>query len=53
MKKKNISKAERNFFALLSFFSPRINTELLFFKKFGRLPDLKNPVTLNEKLMKL
>ena len=53
MKKKRISKAERNFFALLSFFSPRINTELLFFKKFGRLPDLKNPVTLNEKLLKL
>ena len=53
MKKKKISKAERNFFALLSFFSPRINTELLFFKKFGRLPDLKNPVTLNEKLLKL
>lgn len=53
MKKKKIRKTERTFFAILSFFSPRLNTKVLFFKKFGRLPDLKNPVTLNEKLLKL
>ena len=41
------------FYILLSYLSPGLNTRLLFLKKFGRLPDLKNPATLNEKLLKL
>ena len=53
MKKKKISKASRMFYILLSYLSPGLNTRLLFLKKFGRLPDLKNPATLNEKLLKL
>ena len=32
--------------------SPRWNTKLLFLRKFGRLPELKHPQTLNEKLLK-
>ena len=38
---------------MLSYLSPRLNTKLLFFRKFGRFPNLKNPATLNEKLLKL
>ena len=53
MKKKRISKTSRAFYIALSYLSPRLNTELLFLKKFGRLPNLKNPSTLNEKLLKL
>lgn len=53
MKKKKIKTAERAFYAALSYLSPKLNTELLFLKKFGRFPDLKNPATLNEKLLKL
>ncbi len=53
MKKKKIKTAERAFYASLSYLSPKLNTELLFLKKFGRLPDLKTPRTLNEKLLKL
>ena len=53
MKKKRISRASRAFYIGLSYLSPRLNTELLFLKKFGRLPNLKNPLTLNEKLLKL
>lgn len=41
------------FYIMLSYLSPRLNTELLFLKKFGRRPNLKNPATLNEKLLKL
>lgn len=53
MKKKRISKTRRAFYTVLSYVSPRLNTELLFLRKFGRLPNLKNPQTLNEKLLKL
>ena len=53
MKKKKISKASRAFYIALSYLSPRWNTKLLFLKKFGRFPDLKNPKTLNEKILKL
>lgn len=53
MKKKRISALSRGFYAALSYISPRLNTKLLYLKKFGRLPDLKAPKTLNEKLLKL
>ena len=53
MKKKRISKTSKAFYIALSYVSPRLNTQLLFLKKFGRLPNLKNPQTLNEKLLKL
>lgn len=53
MKKKRISKTARMFYVMLSYLSPRLNTKLLFLKKFGRLPELDNPVTLNERLLKL
>lgn len=53
MKKKKIRKFSRAFYAAISYISPRLNTKLLFYKKFGRFPDLKNPKTLNEKLLKL
>lgn len=53
MKKKRIGKASRTCYVILSYLSPRLNTILLFLKKFGRFPELKNPVTLNEKLLKL
>ena len=52
MKKKKIRRADRAFFAALSYVSPRWNTKLLFLRKFGRLPELKHPQTLNEKLLK-
>ena len=50
MKKKKISKASKAFYIALSYLSPRLNTKLLFLKKFGRFPDLKDPKTLNEKI---
>lgn len=53
MQKKKANRLERYFFVLLSFLSPRLNTILQFYKKFGRTPDLKTPLTLNEKLLKL
>lgn len=53
MKKKKISKVSRAFYVVTSYFSPRLNTELLFYKKFGRRLDLKAPKTLNEKILKL
>lgn len=53
MKKKKISRVSRAFYIALSYISPKLNTRLLFLKKFGRLPDLKNPKTLNEKILKL
>jgi hypothetical protein len=53
VKKKRIGKASRTCYVILSYLSPRLNTILLFLKKFGRFPELKNPVTLNEKLLKL
>lgn len=53
MEKKKTRRSSRAFFALVSYISPRLNTKLLFLKKFGRLPNLKNPQTLNEKLLKL
>lgn len=53
MKKKKIRKVSRAFFTGVSYVSPRLNTKLLFYRKFGRWPDLKNPKTLNEKLLKL
>lgn len=49
MKKKKIRRATRAFYAALSYVSPRWNTKLLFLRKFGRLPDLKHPQTLNGK----
>ena len=52
MKKKKTRRATRAFYAGLSYLSPRWNTKLLFLRKFGRLPDLKHPQTLNEKLLK-
>lgn len=42
----------RRIYSLISYISPKLNTRLLFLKKFGRLPNLKNPKTLNEKLLK-
>lgn len=53
MKKKKISKVSKRFYVILSYLSPRLNTKLLFLKKFGRWPDLTNPKTLNEKILKL
>ncbi len=53
MKKKKIRRSTRNFYAALSYLSPRLNTRLLFYRKFGRFPDLDHPATLNEKLLKL
>ena len=53
MKKKRIRRGSRAFYALISYISPRLNTRLLFLKKFGRLPELREPKTLNEKLLKL
>lgn len=53
MKKKKISKFSRAFYASISYISPKLNTKLLFLRKFGRMPDLKEPKTLNEKLLKL
>ena len=35
MKKKKISKASKAFYIALSYLSPRLNTKLLFLKKFG------------------
>ena len=52
MKKKKTRRASRAFYAGLSYLSPRWNTKLLYLRKFGRLPDLKHPQTLNEKLLK-
>lgn len=53
MKKKKTGGLARVFFTGLSYVSPRLNTCLLFYRKFGRFPDLDNPQTLNEKLLKL
>ena len=53
MKKKRIRRGSRAFYTLVSYISPRLNTKLLFLKKFGRLPELREPKTLNEKLLKL
>ena len=53
MEKKRINKNTRAFFAAMSYISPRLNTALLFKRKFGRWPQLKEPKTLNEKLLKL
>lgn len=53
MKKKRIRRTAKAFYVALSYVSPRLNTQLLFLKKFGRLPNLKAPQTLNEKLLKL
>ena len=43
---------KRRLFSLLSYISPSLNTKILYLRKFGRLPDLKTPKTLNEKLLK-
>ena len=53
MKKKKIHSGTRAFYTALSYLSPALNTRLLFLRKFGRLPELQNPKTLNEKLLKL
>lgn len=53
MKKKKTRGLRRSFYAALSYLSPRLNTRLLFKRKFGRWPDLEEPKTLNEKLLKL
>ena len=45
--------ARRAFYAALSYISPELNTKLLFKRKFGRAPELREPRTLNEKLLKL
>lgn len=52
MKKKKVRRLSRACFAALSYLSPKLNTQLLFYKKFGRFPDLRAPATLNEKLLK-
>lgn len=43
----------RRYFAAISYISPELNTKLLFKRKFGREIDLKDPKTLNEKLLKM
>lgn len=48
-----IKRIRRRFYALASYISPRLNTRLLFRRKFGRSAELDNPKTLNEKLLKL
>lgn len=53
MQKKKTNTLTRDFYAALSYISPRLNTKALYLRKFGRLPDLKEPKTLNEKLLKL
>lgn len=53
MEKKKIRSLSRAFYTALSYLSPRLNTKLLFYKKFGRMPELDQPRTLNEKLLKL
>lgn len=45
--------ARRAFYAAVSYISPELNTKLLFKRKFGRVPELGRPKTLNEKLLKL
>lgn len=45
-------RVERDMLGLVSYVSPRANTRLLFLKKFGRFPNLKDPQTLNEILLK-
>lgn len=52
MKKKKISRTSKAFYVGLSYLSPKLNTRLLFYKKFGRWPELEHPKTLNEKLLK-
>jgi|CZCB01.1.fsa_nt_gi hypothetical protein len=37
----------------LTLISPRLNAQVVHYFKFGRFPDLKNPKTFNEKLLKL
>ncbi len=53
MQKKKINKYTRAFYAAMTYLSPWLNTVLLFRRKFGRWPELKEPNTLNEKLLKL
>ena len=53
MEKKKIRKFSRAFYAAISYVSPKLNTRLLFRRKFGREVELDNPQTLNEKLLKL
>ena len=53
MKKKRIHRGSRALYALASYISPGLNTRLLYLRKFGRLPELEAPKTLNEKLLKL
>ena len=43
----------RQFFRMLSYISPKWNTKLWYFKKFGRRLDLNRPATLNEKILKI
>ena len=45
--------AARLFYAAISYISPRLNTKLLFKRKFGREVELDEPKTLNEKLLKM
>ena len=43
---------ERSFRVFLSFLSPRLNTVYLYWKKFGRPPDLRHPQSFNEMLLR-
>lgn len=43
--------AWRDFCVALSCLSPALNVRATYLRKFGRLPELKNPETLNEKLL--
>ena len=43
--------AQNVFFCTATLISPKLNTGLHYLKAFGKWPDLKNPGTLNEKLL--
>lgn len=41
------------YYSFLTLISPKLNTKVLYKKRFGQLFNLKNPTTLNEKILKL
>lgn len=44
---------ETLFFKTLTRISPALNTKVYYFRKFGKKPNLNNPETFNEKVLKL
>ncbi len=44
-------KLSHAFASVLTLFSPMLNTKVLYKRRFGRPLDLKNPITLNEKVL--